>query len=184
MRYLFSCLFLCLVCFGTKGQSFDNISPVGQSQYTIANTDIRISKDRIYICSSKDKNLKKQIPVSLDNKEFRHRLLYNSKLQQGFLFIEKHSALSEGCQIYRIDKGNVNYLCEFPFAAYTSENGERMNYNSILSYLSVIRSDKRTLLFINTPMVVLYPNSPQEEILETKTFYHQLSNNGFELRKY
>ena len=186
MRYLFSFILLCCACLGIKGQNFNNIDciSIDKDRYAVANIEISVSKEMISVYSAKSKALIKEISTSSNGKELNHKLLYNNKLQQGFLFLEKHAELSEGCSIYKIEKGDVRYLCDFPFAAYTSENGERMDYNNILPYLSVIRSDKRTLLFINTPMIVSYPNSPKEEILETKSFYHILTDKGFELRNY
>lgn len=186
MKYLFSFILLCCAYLGIKGQNFNSVECVAtdENKYSVTNIEISISKEKISVYSIKDKTLINQIPTSSNGKEVNHKFLYNKKLQQGFLFLEKHTDLSEGCDIYKVEKGDIKYLCEFPFAAYTSENGERMNYNNILPYLSVIHSDKRTLLFINTPIVVSYPNSPKEEILETKSFYHILTDKGFELRNY
>ena len=186
MRYLLSFILLCCACLGLRGQNFNNIEHLSTSndRYAVANMEISVCSEKISVYSSKNKALIEEIPFSSKGKGINHKLLYSNKLQQGFLFLEKHSELSEGCSIYKIEKGDIRYLCEFPFAAYTSENGERMDYNNILPYLSVIRSDTRTLLFINTPMIVSWPDSPKEEILETKHFYHILTNNGFELRNY
>lgn len=156
---------------------------VGGVTYDMPYINVEISEGRIFYCKKDKERFEINIP-DREDRQISEKILYSSKLKKGFLIVEKHRDLSYGCSIFRIDKDSLSYMCEFPFAAYTSENGDRMNYNNILPYISIICSDKRVLLFMNTPMVVEYPNETGEQIKETSLFYHILKDGGFEMRTY
>ena len=188
-RFKFVCLyfvFAVLYC-TTKAQSFAKTDTDKQENtiiYHLVEADLIIDNDVITLQNLKKKSDTRIWQLDISAKENTYMLLYNSKLQEGYLFVEPCKDMSEGCSIYSIKKENLFFLQQFSFAAYNSKNGERMNYNSILPYISIIRSGQRTLLFFDTPIVVFQPNSPQEQILESNTFYHILQKDGFEIRYY
>lgn len=185
-KIFFLCFLFVLQCNKSHSQSFTNIKSekkVNSEVYHLDKFDLTIF-DNNKICLHTPGKEPITKPFNVITEKSLTKLLYNNKLQEGFLFIEPCKELKEGCKIYHINSKSISFLGELPFSAYTSENGERMNYNSILPYISVIRSGQRTLLFINTPIVVIYPNSPQEQILESKSFYHLLQQDYFLMQEY
>lgn len=184
-KIFFLCFLFVLLCNKSHSQSFTNIKSekkVNSEVYHLGKFDLTIFDNNKIFLHTVDKKETKQFNIITE--QSLNKLLYNNKMQEGFLFIEPCKELKEGCKIYHVNSKNISFLGELPFSAYTSENGERMNYNSILPYISVIRSGQRTLLFFNTPIVVIYPNSPQEQILESKNFYHLLQQDYFLMQEY
>lgn len=187
LKIFFLCFLFVLLYNELQAQSFTNIKAekkVNSEVYHLEKFDLIIFDNNRILLQTIDKKESTTQQFDVITQQSLSKLLYNNKLQEGFLFIEPCKELKEGCKIYSITSKKVSFLCELPFAAYTSENGERMNYNSILPYISIIRSSQRTLLFFNTPIVVIYPNSPQEQVLESKNFYHILQKDSFLMQEY
>lgn len=187
LKIFFLCFLFVLLYNELQAQSFTNIKAekkVNSEVYHLEKFDLIIFDNNKILLQTIDKKDSTTQQFDIITQQSLSKLLYNNKLQEGFLFIEPCKELKEGCKIYSITSKKVSFLCELPFAAYTSENGERMNYNSILPYISIIRSSQRTLLFFNTPIVVIYPNSPQEQVLESKNFYHILQKDSFLMQEY
>lgn len=194
MRKILSLLVASGICLSVSAQTFNDIAQKKDDKgflFSIpikakCNMQVNISplanKYNVATCSKECFSSNKGVNKAL--KGSNHRLLYNSKLRLGFLFSETYDDMSLGAKIYKISGEDFKELCDLPFAAYTSENGERMNYNNILPYISVIRSGERILMFFNTPIVVKNPNQSDEEILESKDFYFELSDKGFIMKKY
>ncbi|MBQ9253361.1 MAG: hypothetical protein IJ180_01145 [Bacteroidales bacterium] len=145
---------------------------------------MQLDKKRMEINSCSSVIKQSSLPIEENIKGCHTKLLYSPKIKLGFLFCEFYNDMSLGVKVYKLDGEKVSEISELPFVAYTSENGERMNYNSILPYLSIIRSGARTLMFFNNPISVMNPNKKEEQILESKDFYFELSSQGFELKKY
>lgn len=187
LKIFFLCFLFVLLYNELQAQSFTNIEAEKKENsevYHLEKFDLIIFDSNKVLLQKIDKKEPTTQQFNIITQQSQSKLLYNNKLQEGFLFMEPCKELKEGCKIYSITSKKVSFLCELPFAAYTSENGERMNYNSILPYISIIRSSQRTLLFFNTPIVVIYPNSPQEQILESKNFYHILQKDSFLMQEY
>lgn len=187
LKIFFLCFLFVLLYNESQAQSFTNIEAekkVNSKVYHLEKFDLIIFDNNKILLQKIDKIEPTTQQFNIITQQSLSKLLYNNKLQEGFLFIEPCKELKEGCKIYYINPKKVSFLCELPFAAYTSENGERMNYNSILPYISIIRSSQRTLLFFNTPIVVINPNSPQEQVLESKNFYHILQKDSFLMQEY
>lgn len=187
LKIFFLCFLFVLLYNELQAQSFTNIKAekkVNSEVYHLEKFDLIIFDNNKILLQTIDKKESTTQQFDVITQQSLSKLLYNNKLQEGFLFMEPCKELKEGCKIYSITSKKVSFLCELPFAAYTSENGERMNYNSILPYISIIRSSQRTLLFFNTPIVVIYPNSPQEQVLESKNFYHLLQKDSFLMQEY
>ncbi|MDO5760065.1 MAG: hypothetical protein Q4Q06_03470 [Bacteroidota bacterium] len=185
LKFFSLCLFL-ILSFGAKTQNFVEVQTERKGDvevYHIAKMDLLIENGNLSLQTT-DKTPSFLQQINICKEKSTCKLLYNNKLKEGFLFVEPSKEIKEGCNVYHIKNKSIISLGYLSFAAYTSENGERMNYNSILPYISVIRSDKRTLLFFNTPIVVFFPNSTKEQILESKNFYHTLENNTFVLQNY
>ncbi|MBR1769490.1 MAG: hypothetical protein IJ748_03440 [Bacteroidales bacterium] len=180
MKRLLYFLFL-FVSLSLSAQSFDVFNSADGLNYGWNDFSLKVEAQKVTLVVLGKKS---EVNCNREGMAYSHVLFFNKKHQLGFLFVEKHGEISLGCEVFEINGGGIKPLGSFPFAAYTSENGERMNYNSILPYLSVIRSDKRTLLFINTTMAVRYPDTVNEEIVETKDFYHILTEKSFEMRTY
>ena len=48
-----------------------------------------------------------------------------------YLLVEQRSDISLGCKVYRLEEGNKISMNDFCVAAYTKDESQRMNYNSI-----------------------------------------------------
>ncbi|MBR1774031.1 MAG: hypothetical protein IJ759_00745 [Bacteroidales bacterium] len=101
-----------------------------------------------------------------------------------YVFIENRSDISLGCEVYRLDNGEKTFMDYFAVASYTKDESGRMNYNSILPYISICQAGKRTILSFECPLIVINPDKLSEKIVETKNLYGKVTENAIEITNY
>ena len=112
----------------------------------------------------------------------RYKVLNNKKLNTSLVFIETFNDISLGCEVIQVKNGQINNIGKMFVASYTKDNGERMNYNSILPYLSIYKTSNQTFIFFETPLVVINPNESDEKIVKGKEVYYLISPEGINLK--
>jgi hypothetical protein len=68
-------------------------------------------------------------------------------------------------------------------AAYTKGEDGRMNYNSILPFVSIVKVSDRIIFSFETPLVVIYPGFSEEATLNGRDVYYTYSKSKLELFK-
>ncbi len=101
-----------------------------------------------------------------------------------YVFAENHSDVSLGCEVWRVENSVKTPMNFFAIAAYTKDNSGRMNYNSILPYISICQAGKRTILSFECPLIVLYPERANEKICESKKLYGLIGENNIDIINY
>ncbi|MDD2530123.1 MAG: hypothetical protein PHN41_02725 [Bacteroidales bacterium] len=99
------------------------------------------------------------------------------KSKFSFLLINNYYDFSLGADLYIIENGEFSFIGTLSIGAYNSIEGERMNYNSILPYISIVHTTEKTYFSFETPLVVLNPGSQDERIIEGNKIHYTLSNN-------
>ncbi len=146
-------------------------------------------KDSVYI--EKDKTEGKECLkigqwkycASNIDESLSHELYFNAKDKKKILLVNKREEVSLGVDVFIMDNGKINFLGSMPIAAYTKENGERMDYNSILPYVSIVNISNRLVFSFETPLVVLYPLGELEEIIDGRNVFYTYSDGVMELNK-
>ncbi|MDR0789760.1 MAG: hypothetical protein LBO06_03080 [Bacteroidales bacterium] len=181
------------LCFALCGNVF------AQSQYTRleakqANDTIlyTIGKEKITILSNTDNGGLSVATISASNTlkycspdagtTFSYAFFYNTKLKEGFLFMEKHLDYSRGCEVFRFNSKGLTHIGQMPVAAYT-KNGKSMDYNSILPYISIVSAFNRIIMSFETPLLVLNPSTRAEEIKESNEVFYTLENGNLTIRQ-
>ncbi|MBQ7985232.1 MAG: hypothetical protein IJ250_06315 [Bacteroidales bacterium] len=101
-----------------------------------------------------------------------------------YVFVEKRSDISLGCDLYKTENAVKTPMSFFSVAAYTKDESGRMNYNSILPYISIIQAGQRTVLSIDCPLIVLNPDRADEKIIESKNLYGLINTQEVELKSH
>lgn len=133
--------------------------------YSVRDTVIGNSqKGKIFTQPTK-KKAKKQSPIS-------------------YVFVENYGEMFLGCTLYKIENGKQTPMEDFSIAAYTKDANGRMNYNSILPYISICQAGERVILSFECPLIILYPDRINEKILQTKNLYGKITDKSIELINY
>lgn len=98
-----------------------------------------------------------------------------------YIFVEKRTDIPLGCDIYREENGNKIPMNSFPVIAYTKDKNDRMNYNSILPYISICQAGKRVILSFECQFIVMYPDRLNEQIIGTKNLYGIITDKSIEI---
>ncbi|MCK9163062.1 MAG: hypothetical protein WCR29_01420 [Bacteroidales bacterium] len=99
----------------------------------------------------------------------------NSKLNFAYLIINNYLDITLGAEVYLIDNNyQFIFLGHLPVGAYNSIGDKKMNYNSILSYLSIFYTKEKTYFSFEVPLVVLNPGEITEQIVESKKIHYTL----------
>lgn len=101
-----------------------------------------------------------------------------------YVFTEKRSDISLGCELYKEENGQRINMDYFPVAAYTKDESGRMNYNSILPYISICQAGQRTVLSFECQFIVINPDRANETILETKNLYGLIMPQSIDIHNY
>lgn len=99
------------------------------------------------------------------------------------LLLDKKVDYSIGCDVVSIKNNNYQYLGELSVAAYTKDENGRMNYNSILPFVSIVKVSDRIIFSFETPLVVIYPGMSEEATLNGRDVYYTYSKSKLELFK-
>lgn len=110
-------------------------------------------------------------------------LCANQKEKRAILLVNQSEQVSLGCDMFLIEKGKATHCGFVPVAAYTKSANGRMDYNSILPYVFLVRISNRYVLSFETPLVVLYPFGEQEEILEGRNLFYTYQNGTLQLNR-
>ncbi len=124
-----------------------------------------------------------QYSASNIDESLSHEVYFNAKEKKKILLINKREEVSLGMDVFVIENGKISFLGFMPVAAYTKENSERMDYNSILPYVSIVKISNRLVFSFETPLVVLYPLGDLEEILDGRNVFYTYSDGVMELNK-
>lgn len=151
-----------------------------------------IGKDKIKISYAKDNkddvniSLQDKNTITYNNEEIHQQLRYkvfaNQKLNSAYIFIERFDEMSLGCKVYFVNNGIISFIDNMDVASYTQENGGRMNYTSILPYLSIIKMKDRVIISLDTQLLVLNPMQPNEKIINCKDRYFLIEDNKISLK--
>lgn len=99
----------------------------------------------------------------------------NPKLNFSYLVINTYFGITMGAEVYLIDKDyQFIYLGHLPVGAYNCIGDEKMNYNSILSYLSIFYTKEKTYFSFEVPLIVLNPGETTEQIIESNKIHYTL----------
>ncbi len=101
-----------------------------------------------------------------------------------YLLVEQRSDISLGCKVYRLEEGNKISMNDFCVAAYTKDESQRMNYNSILPYISMCQSGNRIILSFECDFIVMNPDKMNEKIINTTSLYGIIGESGIELKNF
>lgn len=102
----------------------------------------------------------------------------NPKLNFSYLVINNYLDVTMGAEIYLINKDyQFIFLGHLPVGAYNCIGDQKMNYNSILSYLSIFYTKEKTYFSFEVPLVVLNPGQTTEQIVESKKIHYTLTDN-------
>lgn len=83
-----------------------------------------------------------------------------------------------GAEVYLINKDyQFIFLGHLPIGAYNCIGDQKMNYNSILSYLSIFYTKEKTYFSFEVPLVVINPGQTTEQIVESKKIHYTLTDN-------
>ena len=158
---------------------FSCLSLQAQYSYTrLEAAEVANSERSIYRLSSKD-----SICISINGKGGKARLFGNAKEKRAVVLLNRRAEVSLGCDMFIIDgKGGI-FCGSIPVAAYTKTDKGRMDYNSILPYISIIKVSNRYVLSFETPLVVLYPFGDREEILNGRSIFYTYQNGALELNR-
>lgn len=178
---------ICILC---------SVNVFAQYNYDVVDFSQQLSNDRekIYVVQ-KDTLVLKQISnsqleifgnkyeASEEDVVVTPKVYYNSKLKTFILLLDKKVDYSIGCDVVSITKGNYQYLGELSVAAYTKEEDGRMNYNSILPFVSIVKVSDRIIFSFETPLVVIYPGMSEEATLKGRDVYYTYSKSKLQLFK-
>ncbi|MDR1725075.1 MAG: hypothetical protein LBR28_01620 [Bacteroidales bacterium] len=170
-------------------QRYELITPI-QNNDTIIYT---LGKENLKICVKKDvgglsvaeffyRNDLKYISQD-EGTEFNFEIFYNKKQNNAFLFAHKQLEYSRGCETFFIEKNIITPIGLLPVAAYIKKD-KTMEYTNILPYLSIVKISDRILMSFETPLVVLYPSTKQEQIVESNKIFYIFSNNKLEKQEH
>lgn len=118
-----------------------------------------------------------------NDEELEYAVFGNAKEKRAVVLLNRRAEVSLGCDMFIINgKGGI-FCGSIPVAAYTKTDKGRMDYNSILPYISIIRVSNRYVLSFETPLVVLYPFGDREEILNGRSIFYTYQNGALELNR-
>lgn len=165
--------------------SYNSVEPTesltkGNTKYYV------VKKDTLEVKYLNDSELEvygKKYRASEQDVVLSTRVFYNFKLKTFILLVNKTVDYSLGCDVFSIEAKKIQYLGPMTIAAYTSDKDGRMNYNSILPYVSIVKVSNRTIFSFETPLVVVNPGMTDEETLKGNEVYFTLTNSKLEISK-
>jgi hypothetical protein len=110
-------------------------------------------------------------------------VFYNAKLKTYILLVDKTVDYSIGCDIILIKDNNIKVLGEISVAAYTKDRNGRMNYNSILPFISIVKISDRIIFSFETPLVVVHPGLSEETTMNGRDIYYTYSKSKLQMFK-
>ncbi len=111
------------------------------------------------------------------------RVFYNAKLKTYILLVDKTVDYSIGCDIILISNNKVQPIGEMAISAYTKGDDGRMNYNSILPFVSIVKVSDRIIFSFETPLVVIFPGLSEEATINGRDVYYTYSKSTLQMFK-
>ena len=115
--------------------------------------------------------------------ELEYAVFGNTREKRAVVLLNRRAEVSLGCDMFIVDNKGGIFCGSIPVAAYTKTNKGRMDYNSILPYISIIKVSNRYVLSFETPLVVLYPFGDREEILNGRSIFYTYRDGVLELNR-
>ena len=148
------------------------------------------SKDSLHIAPCKQNGVQQ---LSIENlickaenqdEHLDYEIFANHKDKKAFVLVSRTTDnLCVGCSLYLFENRNVKDCGLLPVAAYTNDHSGRMNYNSILPHLSIVKVSNRYILSFETPLIVLFPMQEQEEIISGRDIFFTFDKDGLQMNK-
>lgn len=104
----------------------------------------------------------------------------NPKSNISYLLINNYFDMTRGADLYVIENNQFRYIGNLNVGAYNKVGEEKMNYNSILPYLSIVYTTQKTYFSFEVPLVVLNPGQQDEQILEGNKIHYTLTGGKLE----
>lgn len=99
------------------------------------------------------------------------------KLNFSYLLINNYLDITLGAEVYLIDPSHqFKFLGYLPVGAYNSVGSGRMNYNSILPYITIFYTEAKTYFSFEVPLMVLNPGETTERIIRGCDLHYTLEN--------
>lgn len=136
----------------------------------------KISNSELEIFGTKYKASEQDVKLSL-------KVYYNIKLKTFILLADKKVDYNLGCDVLMIKNKKSQHIGEMSVAAYTKDENGRMNYNSILPFVSIVKISDRIIFSFETPLVVIYPGLSEEATLNGRDVYYTYSNSKLQISK-
>jgi len=95
-----------------------------------------------------------------------------------YLFVHNYADMSRGCDIFLLKNNTYSFIGHLNVAAYTRNDNNKMDYNSILPYISMVNTTQKVYLSFEVPLVVINPGEGEERVLEGKTLHYTIENNN------
>ncbi len=117
------------------------------------------------------------------SEKLEYAVFGNGKEKRAVILLNKRAEVSLGCEMFMVDAKRAVFCGNIPVAAYTKTDKGRMDYNSILPYVSIVKVSNRYVLSFETPLVVLYPFGDREEVLNGRSIFYTYQNGVLELNR-
>lgn len=112
--------------------------------------------------------------------ELEFEIFSNPNLDFSYLVVNNYLDITLGADLYLIDKNEFIYLGNLAIGAYNKIGKEKMNYNSILPYLSIFYTKEKTYFSFEVPLVVVNPGQQSEQIVESCKIHYTLINRNLQ----
>lgn len=108
--------------------------------------------------------------------ELEFDVFSNSKAGFSFLLVNNYYDHSLGADLYIIENRQFVYVGTLSIGAYNKIGNQKMNYNSILPYISIVNTTEKTYFSFEVPLVVINPGQQNEQIVEGSKIHYTLTN--------
>lgn len=172
--------FCLIIFFGLIANLFFSNIAFGQI-YDIITCDSIYNQKAYYTIEKKAINITIEPQTTIEN----CKLYYCPKTKTAFFFEQIYDQLPIKCNVKQIFNNQIQDLKPLSVAAYTKEKDQnRMNYNSILPYISIAKAIDRTIISFECEFIVLNVDSIHEKIEKSSQLYGIITQKEIELKKY
>jgi hypothetical protein len=108
--------------------------------------------------------------------ELEFEIFSNSQAGFSFLLVNNYYDYSLGADLYIIENGRFVFVGTLSVGAYNKIGNQKMNYNSILPYISIVNTTEKTYFSFEVPLVVINPGQQNEQIVQGSSIHYTLTN--------
>lgn len=112
--------------------------------------------------------------------ELEFEIFSNPKSNISYLLINNYFDITRGADLYIVENNQFIFVGNLNIGAYNKIGNEKMNYNSILPYLSIVYTTQKTYFSFEVPLVVLNPGQQEEKIIEGNKIHYTLTEGKLE----